>query len=194
MENKATSAIARATLNEWLTELTGYLVSKLGHSQPIDDLAQEAGLRLYRGLASGKVYGDPKAYLFQVARNLAVDVVRENLPYSMGLDVQQMVVCEGSQQAEEPALIVDGEPVWLCDLVEWLPEALAKLSLNHRRAIELHYVEGRSCQEMANTIGVSVDAAKVRLCRGRRALEKVLSQRVSRQRSAELAGVARGVS
>jgi len=60
MENKATSAIARATLNEWLTELTGYLVSKLGHSQPIDDLAQEAGLRLYRGLASGKVYGDPK--------------------------------------------------------------------------------------------------------------------------------------
>ena len=194
MENKATSAIARATLNEWLTELTGYLVSKLGHSQPIDDLAQEAGLRLYRGLASGKVYGDPKAYLFQVARNLAVDVVRENLPYSMGLDVQQMVVCEDSQQAEEPALIVDGEPVWLCDLVEWLPEALAKLSLNHRRAIELHYVEGRSCQEMANTIGVSVDAAKVRLCRGRRALEKGLSQRVSRQRSAELAGVARGVS
>jgi len=173
------------TIEAWLKELEGFFLRRLGPNQPIDDLVQEASLRLCRALAANSILGDPRAYLFQVGRNLAVDIVRQNLPYSMGFAVQDMVVCESPICEVDPELVVDGEPVWVSDLLGMLPLAMRQLPPTQRQAVEMHYNGGLTCVEIAAEIGVSHDAARVRLCRGRRTLERELKVLVSRHRSNE---------
>jgi RNA polymerase sigma-70 factor (ECF subfamily) len=55
-----------------------YLVRKTHNAGCADDLTQETFLRLCRHLLSNKPLENPKAWLFKVANNLAIDVARKD--------------------------------------------------------------------------------------------------------------------
>jgi RNA polymerase sigma-70 factor (ECF subfamily) len=61
-------------------------------------------------------------------------------------------------------------------------DAIAGLRPSIRRALEMHTLQGRSIEEMASEIGISVCAAKGRLFHARAALRRSLALRSIRQR------------
>lgn len=59
-----------------------------------------------------------------------------------------------------------------------LLQALAELDERQRLAVALHYINGYSVRETACILGVSENAVKLRLMRGRKQLKKLLNEEV----------------
>lgn len=142
-------------------ELRGFLVSRLGDHDDAEDLMQEVFLRALREGEGFCALDNPRAWLFRVARNAAVDRQRRQRPSE---PVPEDLPTEGAESAPVdelnacverniPALREgDRDIIRRCDL-EGLP---------HRRYAEAH--------------GLSVGAVKTRLFRARRRLRERLIQ------------------
>ena len=63
----------------------------------------------------------------------------------------------------------------LAPLIATLPEALAALPSDQRRAIELRVVEERAYPDIAATLDVAEAAARARVSRGLRALARAMA-------------------
>jgi RNA polymerase sigma-70 factor (ECF subfamily) len=138
-------------------ELRGYLRHRVGRSEDADDLLQEVFIK---GMRQGEQFcaiGNPRAWLFQVARNTLTDrlrLTREHLPLPEDLAALP-------EEAHPP---VD-------DLSQCLPRVLSELSEADRLAITLCDIEGGSQQELADCLGISLSGAKSRIQRARRRLK-----------------------
>jgi RNA polymerase sigma-70 factor (ECF subfamily) len=61
---------------QWREPVYRYLVAAFGNSAQAEDLTQEAFLQLYRCLHAGQLIGNPRAWVFRVAHNLAVNQIK----------------------------------------------------------------------------------------------------------------------
>jgi len=141
-------------------ELQGWLRHQLNGDAEADDLLQEVFLR---ALGQGDVFcrlDNPRAWLFQVARNALIDRQRARHP-QVELD-DDLAASES-----EPLAPVD-------QLSQCLPRVLAELSSADRLAIELCDIAGQPQQALANQLGISLSGAKSRLQRARLRLKSRL--------------------
>ncbi len=141
-------------------ELRGWLQRRLGNPTDAEDMLQDLFLKAMR---QGKGFCDirnPRAWLFEVARNALADrlrVARETVPLPDSL---------ASPLAEtEP---VDG-------LATCLPSALAALSPEDREALTLCDLDGMPQEKFAQHLGLSLPAAKSRVQRARKRLRAQLT-------------------
>jgi RNA polymerase sigma-70 factor (ECF subfamily) len=72
--------------------------------------------------------------------------------------------------------LAPGDPFNSAIDAELLLEALGKLSIHHRAAFLLHYIEGLSLEEVAETTGVPVGTIKSRLHFARKRLQSMLEK------------------
>ena len=129
-----------------------FCLLQLKNAADAEDVLQEVFLkRLYRAPAFDSPEHE-KRWLYRVALNQCRDELRRKRRTEVPL--------------EEAALLampeVDRE---LVRQVSALPEKL-------RTVIHLHYYEGYTVEELAQLLGVSVSAVKMRLKRGREALRR----------------------
>lgn len=136
------------------------------------DVAHEAIVRLLSTVEEGKLPIDPRAWLFRTARNLAVDEVRKRFPSPLGLEVQ--VLAPLPNEGQESPWDLGKVQVSKGDLLQLLPQALARLPEHYQRLIDAHYQEGLACEVVAERERISLANAKVRLFRARRRLRKIL--------------------
>jgi RNA polymerase sigma-70 factor, ECF subfamily len=71
------------------------------------------------------------------------------------------------------------EPCGAEELRDWLGQALARLPVEQRLAVELCYELGHSCEEIAAIMGCPVNTVKTRLFHARAKLQKLLPQLAS---------------
>lgn len=171
----------RLSLPRWIEQLRRHLLHRLGCKRNAADLAQEAGARLLEALARGECFVEPRAWMFRVGHNLAVDEIRRRAPMPLGLEWQSLIVDPRTEeQEEEPVYTVGGREYGRSELQPLLARALAGLSAGDRALLLRRYVGGRRCMDLARADGVSEDAGKVRLHRARRRLaariERVLRE------------------
>lgn len=134
-------------------ELRAFLRNRAGDPAEADDLLQEIFLKALHQGTGFCVLDNPRAWLFQVARNLLVDRLRlskEQVP------LPEDLVAEPSPRAD---------PVDL--LSHCLPRVLSELSAQDREAIVLCDIEGMTQQAFARHLGLSLPAAKSRVQRAR---------------------------
>ncbi len=124
----------------------------LGDRDEADDIVQEAVLSAFAGLAGLREPGRFGAWLTAIARNLAL----------MRLRSRRRVVPLG-ELPEPPAAPDDS-----------LPDVLAGLPVAQRDAVLLRYVDGLSCDEIAERLSISAGAVRVRLHRARARLRAEL--------------------
>lgn len=117
-----------------------------------EDLLQEIFLKLYRS-PPGPDIKKPRAYLFQSARNLALDELRRRTDT---LDLDQLP--DLPQPEEDTALRLD------------LERAFAALAQEERELVVLHLNGGLKFRELARITGTSLGTV---LWRYRRAIEKL---------------------
>ena len=143
-------------------ELLRFIAARLPDREEARDLLQEVFLRALRQPDALCGVENPRAWLFQVARNLLIDRFR--------LQRQQLPLDEDWPAAEIPEV----PPV--DRLADCLPRVLGELAEADREAIRLCDIEGLSQQEFAQHQGLSLAAAKSRVQRARRRLRARLVQ------------------
>lgn len=118
------------------------------------ELTQETFVRAYRALRRGERWDNPRAWLYRVASRLATDDYRRRkllawLPLS-------------SWEADS---VSGGEAATLERLA--VRSALDTLPPKYRTPLVLHIYQGWMVAEIADTLGLTVSAVKMRLSRAR---------------------------
>jgi len=143
-----------------------YLFYRVGDPQTAEDLTAEVFLRMLRGLPNYQPQGKPvEAWLFQIARNLAIDQYRsDRREVSIELEENQPVESEEIHKTVEKSLTGEN-----------LRRALDKLNADQRDVIILRFVLGMPIAEAARAINRSQNAVKALQRRGLLALRDLLA-------------------
>jgi len=139
------------------TEIRSFLSRRIADKAETDDLLQDVFLKALLLGRSFCTIDNPRAWLFQVARNMLIDrlrLTREQVPLPDDL----IASTESSMDA------VDA-------LTQCLPRVLSELTAEDRAAIVLCDLNGVTQQEFAERAGISLPAAKSRVQRARRRLQ-----------------------
>jgi RNA polymerase sigma-70 factor, ECF subfamily len=105
------------------------------------------------------------------ARREGIDWLRKRKHETLGLEADVLDLLDHEwqtkhSQSEGPRM-------------EALRECLDSVPANSRQLLELRYFEGRSCQEVAETVGAGVEAIYQRLSRLHRQLKQCVEQRLA---------------
>jgi RNA polymerase sigma-70 factor (ECF subfamily) len=131
-----------------------------GDPQAARDLTQETFVRAWRHFEQIRGYEQPRAWLLRVATNLARTAHRAN---------QRFLSTDALTDAETPARSDPTQRLAERDLVQ---RTLLELPLSQRTALTLREVYGLSCAEIGEALGISRDAVKMALFRGRESFRR----------------------
>lgn len=127
------------------------------------DLAQEVFLALLGSIDRIDAASNPKAYLFRIAHNVAIDhVARESKRTWVELD----------EEIEDPLIDPAGD-AHAAGERERLLEAVRRLRLPYRQVIVL-VLEGFEHAEIAEILGIGQGAVRVRRLRAKERLKELL--------------------
>ena len=148
----------------------GSLYRVLGSNQDVDDLIQEAFLQVFVSLRSWRAEASLATWIDRITVRVAFRYLRRRqgreTPSALDDDLL------GEEGAGITALRPSAARRQMArDGVRKLYSVLATLSPAARIAFTLHELEGRSIAEVADLVGASVTATKVRVWRSRRAVE-----------------------
>lgn len=150
----------RALIDAHGPELLRYARRHLGgRAELAEDVLQDAFLSAYRHLAAGTRPQNPRAWLYAIVHNAAINVARAQQP-PVSLEANHSIAggptpSEAIEQRE-----------WL----EWLMGAIGALPARQRDALVGHALEGRSYRELASREQTSISAIKTLIHRARRGL------------------------
>ncbi len=137
-------------------KLRGFLYRSLGNPADVDDVLQDVFVKVHRHAAELGSEAHLSGWVFTVARNAALDFQRRHRgPRS------------ASAPEEEPAAGDEPDLSTHAEIAGGLRELIAGLPEKYARALVLVDLEGKSLQEAARALGLSVSGAKSRVQRGR---------------------------
>lgn len=148
------------------SDVHGYLISLLGDRASAEDVAALAFERLYRSRSRlDRRRGTPRAWLFAIARNAALDELRgRRRREAYGLEEERV-----GERAQDDALAdVERRAT--------VRGALASLSLRDREIVLLKFHGQLSNAELARALGISESNAGTRLHRALTRLRELCSQ------------------
>ncbi len=155
-----------ALYEEYAPGIARFLGRKLaGRDEEVEDLTAEVFVKAYQKLGQYQARGRPfSAWLYRIARNHLIDHLRA-LP--------RRAACSLDEGAEVPELAA-GRALDRALDQQVLGPALAGLTAQQRRAVELRFLEGLSIAETAALMGCSEDAVKKLQSRGLVSLRRLL--------------------
>ena len=151
-------------------------IKMLNHQQDAEDVLQETFLKAYRGLKSFDGRSKLSTWLFRIATNEALMVLRRK--HLNVISIDEPVETEEGEQ--EPVQIVD----WCClpenellsdESRERLDKAVQRLPESLRVVFLLRDINDMSTHETGEILGLSDTAVKTRLSRARLRLREDLS-------------------
>lgn len=147
-------------VRKWLSPIRGECAES-------DDLLQEAWLRMMEKLRRNEPIHHPWAYLRRVIQNLCHQHGRGILSTA-----DEEAISDNPDPAPSPrAILAEAERE------DFLLACLRRLSSRQRKALILFYFEGKSYQEIAREMEVSVKAMERLLAMGRKKLRVLVKKR-----------------
>jgi RNA polymerase sigma-70 factor (ECF subfamily) len=150
-------------VSRWTPTLRGILARGGAPPSEVDELVQEVFLRLHRSAADFRPGSQLRPWLLTIALNLKRESVRQRVRRSslapMDRDRDPETVA-GRGASSDSRLDVEA--------------ALGRIPEAQRQVIELHWFAGLPFQDIAEAVGASVGAVKVRAHRGYEAMRALL--------------------
>ena len=140
--------------------LRAYVYRVLGQAPDVDDIVQEAYLRMLRADVPSDDDEHLRRYLYRVTSNLIVDRWRKRR-HEQGEEMMPELASPRPRYEEDAAVA----------------KIFAELKPRDRALLWLAYVEGDSHEEIASSLGVGRRGVKVMLFRARRRLRDLLQAR-----------------
>jgi RNA polymerase sigma-70 factor (ECF subfamily) len=134
----------------------------VGDRHEAEDVAQEAYLRMYRGLPGFRGDSSFDTWMYRITANAAVSHMKRRGRFGDVVDDPDMVVRVPDPGSADP---VDRDEI---------QRALGALSIPQRTVLLMKDAYGFSCQEIADELGVTEGAVKVRLHRARKRLKEIV--------------------
>jgi len=170
------TAVSSAELFEaYQPRIHRYVLSMVHNPAEADDLTQEVFLQAHRKLGSLRDPDAATSWLYRIATHLCYDRYRKwsREPRLDPLDVADSHAAAAVRDGPDEArldLLIERTEMSAC-----VRGFLDDLSDEYRQVILLHDLEGLTNPRIAEMLGVSVDAIKIRLHRARRKLQAALA-------------------
>lgn len=151
-----------------------------GQDADIDDIEQQARIKVWKALSSGRDIRNPSSYLYRVAVNATLDALRQ----AKARREQPLTGDEDGPimpEIEETALnlqrqVTPEQQLTLRQALDHAGDCLAGLIPNRRRAVGLS-LQGFTTVEIGDLLGWSEAKARNLLYRGRQDLRRCLQRR-----------------
>lgn len=139
----------------------------IGNAEEARDLTQEVFVQAYRSLRHFRRGARFATWLYRIALNRALDAARgaRRWRFLPLLDPSRSAHPGAVEASPDQAVVQNSER----DVVR---QALQRCPLVHRDVLVLRYYQQLSLEEIADVLGCSLGAAKVRLHRARRAFKE----------------------
>jgi len=137
-------------------ELVRFLTRKLGSPEDAQEIAQEALLRVHQ-LENADQIDNARAFLFQVASNMATDQLRRRSLQKRYLESE---TDRAADLGGEPDFATPEKLVAAREQIARIYTAMDTMPLKSRQALMLHRVRGLSYTEIAHEMGVSVSSVE----------------------------------
>src|SRR5438477_5036261 len=143
-----------------------YALVVLRNEADAEDVTQTTFLNAYRAIANGEKPRTPQNWLIAIAHNVCRKRFRQSQrrPNEIALNEE---LAEAPLEEEERVSAED------------IRRALGHLAFNQRAALVMRELEGRSYQEIAEILGLSVSAVETLIFRARRALREQLEEGIT---------------
>lgn len=147
----------------------------MGDSDDVEDVVQMVYVKVYRGL--DRFRGDSKfsTWLYQIARNEAINAVKKRRLDT--IPVEDLVVAAPEQDGPEAAFR-------RAAAADELEQAMAHIEERYREVLELRYMGERSYDEISEMTGLPIGTVKTYIHRGKSALKNVMTRSLGRRGAA----------
>lgn len=145
--------------------LRRFISRKVGGTAEVDEILQEAFLRIYRNLDSFRGGASFSPWAFRITRNLCIDVLRKpDRRMFVPLDETDRDDKPPSHQhrAESPDPQADDQ-LYGSEVGEAIQEALEGLPKRHREVFMMYQFDHMSYDEIAVAVGIPVGTVKSRM-------------------------------
>ena len=158
--------------------LEKYLARKLDNREDAAELAQEAYMRLHR-LEQPENLDNARAFLFQVATNLAVDQLRRRQLHFRFLKVEKGQAVEGEPVDLNAAGVSPEQILGARQKLQAIEKVLDKMPFKVKQAFLLHRQSGLSYSAIAEQMQVSVSSVEKYILQALKHCRQRLSDRSS---------------
>ncbi len=152
-------------IRAWEDRLFYFIRRLVPREEDAWDALQETWIKVVRGVGKLQQPEHLSCWLYAVARNSAMDRMRAVYAAQREEPVESEVLEQFPGESEEGF-----------DDAERVHRGLDRISLPHREALTLHFLEDFSIEEIAGVLGVSAGTVKSRLHYAKRALRAVLER------------------
>lgn len=160
-----------ALVARYQNRLYRYLLRLLREPASAEDLFQQTWIRVAQGIKQYDPRRSFEAWLFRVARNLAIDHLRRYRPESLDAPLPSGELPAGNLAASDPGAfqtLVAGERA------RRVAHALEGLPVIHREVLTLRFEEEMKLEEIAEVLAIPLSTVKSRLRRALDALRGLL--------------------
>ncbi len=157
---------ARGAWRELEVQLRPFIARRVRSEVDVDDIVQDAFLRMQRGLAGLRDDERFGPWVYQVARSAIVDHYRIAAKH-------RVIDAEGR---EEQPLEVDDDDTVEPELASCVAPFIAVLPSPYREALTLVELEGLTQKQAAEMLDISLSGMKSRVQRGRVLLRKTFDE------------------
>jgi RNA polymerase sigma-70 factor, ECF subfamily len=154
-----------ALIHRYSDPLYRHALGMTGSPDVAEDILQQSFIKAYNHLA--EVRGRFDAWLFRIVANGCKDWLKNIRRTHVSYD----------EDDQPSAYATPDEDLDRTELRSDLDRALASLAPSLREAFVMKHVEGRSYEEMADLLGTTVGALKMRVHRAREALQALLEEK-----------------
>lgn len=137
-----------------------------GNRTEAEDMAQDAFLRAYRGLASFKPGNPFGAWLYRIAVNVCFSARRRQSPVTEPIEENEAIL--------DPTAAVD-DIAQRSEVQAAVQQAILSLPPMYRAVVILYHLEDRSYEHIATMLDLPINTVRTHLHRGRAMLRERLA-------------------
>jgi RNA polymerase sigma-70 factor (ECF subfamily) len=142
-----------------------------GEREGLEDMAQEAFLRLFRALPHFRGEAQLSTFLYRIVVNVVNDEFRDRKKTRLTSSIDGDEARGLAQSSAGPALLAER-----AQMQQAVEEALQQLTPADRTILALHYQEGRSYEEIAAILDSPMGTVKTHLYRARERLKVIMKE------------------
>jgi RNA polymerase sigma-70 factor (ECF subfamily) len=155
--------------------VTSYCFSRIGQRETAEDLAQEVFVRAFQALCNLKKPSAFSGWLLSIAHNVCIDHLR-NKSRTVPLEVHGQKDSQGEIILESTKTPSAADHLSNEETREQILSAINALGEEYRVTLVLRHVNGLSCEEISETLGVSLGTVTSRLSRAHKLLRERLAK------------------
>lgn len=155
-------------------QIRGFIRSRVSNKQEAEDVLQDIFIRIHKGIDELKHEDRVQSWVFGIARRALIDHYRQK-----GRDKETPAGTEIKMDSEEDPVLdlndFEGAHGVHEEVLSWLIPMIDELPDKYGKPLKMADVEGKTQQEVADYLGLSLSGAKSRVQRARQKLGEVLA-------------------